>query len=151
MKKKLILVLGIQGSGKTYWSRNWAEEEPESRVRLNFDDIRKMLGKYWVPNRELLVKSIFYGALSEAMYSGYDIVIDNMSNLNPKHQEEYKKLVEEFNDEGEEWEYEIEYIQLNTPLETCLQRDSERDVPIGEEVIRNTYEKYRDILYSSSN
>lgn len=53
---KLILTIGIQGSGKSYWSKKWAEEDPENRVRLNYDDIRNMLGKYWVTNRENIVK-----------------------------------------------------------------------------------------------
>ena len=56
---KLILTIGIQGSGKSYWSKKWAEEDPENRVRLNYDDIRNMLGKYWVPNRENIVKHIY--------------------------------------------------------------------------------------------
>ena len=33
-----------------------------------------------------------------------------------------------------------------TPLEECIERDSKRPNPIGEEVIRKTYEKYKDIL-----
>ena len=76
--KEIILALGISGSGKTYWSKQWAEEDPEHRIRLNYDDIRCMLGKYWVPDkREQLVKDMFDYTLAQAMYMGYDIVIDN--------------------------------------------------------------------------
>lgn len=50
---KLILCRGIQGSGKTTWAKQWVLEDPEHRVRFNNDDIRNMLGKYWVPSREL--------------------------------------------------------------------------------------------------
>lgn len=32
------------------------------------------------------------------------------------------------------------------PLQDCIERDSKRPNPIGEEVIRKTYEKYKDIL-----
>lgn len=52
---KIILCRGIQGSGKTTWAKQWALEDPEHRVRFNNDDVRNMLGKYWVPNREVLV------------------------------------------------------------------------------------------------
>lgn len=50
---KIILCRGIQGSGKTTWAKQWVLEDPEHRVRFNNDDIRNMLGKYWVPSREL--------------------------------------------------------------------------------------------------
>ena len=33
-----------------------------------------------------------------------------------------------------------------TPLQDCIERDSKRPNPIGEEVIRKTYEKYKNIL-----
>ena len=70
---KIVLVLGISGSGKSYWSKQWAEEDPEHRIRLNYDDIRCMFGKYWVPDkREQLVKDTFMYALKQAMYMGYD-------------------------------------------------------------------------------
>lgn len=52
---KIILCRGIQGSGKTTWAKQWVLEDPEHRVRFNNDDIRNMLGKYWVPSREEIV------------------------------------------------------------------------------------------------
>ena len=53
---KIILCRGIQGSGKSTYSKKWAEEEPEKRLRYNNDDVRNMLGKYWVPSRESVVR-----------------------------------------------------------------------------------------------
>lgn len=35
---------------------------------------------------------------------------------------------------------------LFIPLQDCIERDSKRPNPIGEEAIRKTYEKYKDIL-----
>lgn len=155
MMKEIILALGISGSGKTYWSKQWAEEDPEHRIRLNYDDIRCMLGKYWVPDkREQLVKDMFNYALAQAMYMGYDIVIDNMSNLNPKHQEEYKKLIEENNswdDSGESVNlYQLKYKLFDTPVEVCIERDSKRLIPIGEKVIRQQWRQYRNAIIQTS-
>lgn len=84
---KIVLCRGIQGSGKTTWAKQWVLEDPEHRVRFNNDDIRNMLGKYWVTSREHLV-------------------------------------------------------------EVCIERDSKRENPIGEEVIRKTYERYKSIIES---
>ena len=78
---KIILTRGIQGSGKSTWAKKWVEEDPTHRVRWNNDDFRRMLGPYWIPEREYLVTESRSEFLSRAMLFGYDIVIDNM-NLN---------------------------------------------------------------------
>lgn len=146
---KLILVQGISGSGKTYWSKQWVEEDPEHRVRFNYDDIRCMLGKYWVPAREHLVKDIFFSGLETAMNCQYDIVIDNMSNLNPKHIKEYEDLVEAFA-VMPGIKYEIEFKLFDTPVEECIRRDSLREIPIGEKVIKEQWKRYRTYIISQS-
>ncbi len=142
--RKIILCRGIQGAGKTTWARQWVLEDPEHRVRFNNDDVRNMLGKYWVPNRENFVgrmKSLF---IWEAMRYGFNIIIDNM-NLNPREVENYKVFLSDWNSR-EETKYELEFRDFFTPLEVCIERDSRRPNPIGEEVIRKTYEKYKHII-----
>ncbi|WCF57018.1 polynucleotide kinase [Bacteroides phage PhiCrAssBcn10] len=140
---KLILCRGIQGSGKTTWAKQWVLEDPEHRVRFNNDDIRNMLGKYWVPSREHLVSDIKKDFMVSAMEFGYDIVIDNM-NLNPKEVEYYENLVD--STLGYMNCYSLEYKDFFIPLEVCIERDSKRENPIGEEVIRKTYERYKTII-----
>lgn len=41
---------------------------------------------------------------------------------------------------------ESQPIIMCFPLQECIDRDSKRPNPIGEEVIRKTYEKYKDII-----
>ena len=148
---KIILCRGIQGSGKTTWAKQWVLEDPEHRVRFNNDDIRNMLGKYWVPSREGLIKDLRGTFLWNSMFYGFDIVIDNM-NLNPKELEYYNKMLDNWNYPEVtiptivRQKYSLEFKNFFTPLEECIERDSKRPNPIGEEVIRKTYEKYKDIL-----
>lgn len=148
---KIILCRGIQGSGKTTWAKQWVLEDPEHRVRFNNDDIRNMLGKYWVPSREMLVNDLRRTFLWKTMFLGFDIVIDNM-NLNPKELEYYNRIINNWNNPAwilsdmVESKYELEIKNFFTPLEECIERDSKRLNPIGEEVIRKTYEKYKDII-----
>ena len=150
---KIILCRGIQGSGKTTWAKQWALEDPEHRVRFNNDDIRNMLGKYWVPSREDLVKDLRMTFICDAMFCGLDIVIDNM-NLNPKEIEYYNTILDSWNNpEGVvpdvvRPKYSLEFKDFFIPLQECIDRDSKRPNPIGEEVIRKTYEKYKYILES---
>ena len=150
MKHELIILQGIPSSGKTTWARNWVNEDSEHRVRFNRDDIRNMLGKYWVSSRESLINAIYESFLNQAMLEGYDIVLDNM-NLNQKTLTEIKETVEEFN----KWislspvdlHYDIKYQTFfDTSLKECITRDAKRENPIGEEVIRNIYNKYKDII-----
>ena len=116
-----------------------------------------MLGKYWVPKREPLVHSLKRQFIITSMKLGYDIVIDNM-NLNPKEVEFYEQYIDVHNQTVEElrkelrlnpqddFKYELEFKDFFIPLQECIERDSKRPNPIGEDVIRKTYEKYKDIL-----
>lgn len=145
---KIILCRGIQGSGKSTWAKQWVAEDPEHRVRFNNDDIRNMLGVYWVPTREPIIYGLRYHFLHSAMLYGYDIVIDNM-NLNDKEVEFYKRAVENYNNpkgvipDMVQSHYVLEFKDFRTPLEECIERDAKRPNPIGAEVITTTYNKYK--------
>ena len=143
---KIILTRGIQGSGKSTYAKNWVKEDPIHRVRFNNDDIRNMLGVYWVPEREGLVKQIKTNFLLNAMNQGYDIIIDNM-NLNPKEVDFYKEKIEEFYD-FEHKLYTLEFKDFFIPLEECILRDSFREHPIGEKVIKDTFNRYKSLIQS---
>lgn len=139
---KLILCQGIQGSGKSTFARKWASEDPEHRVRLNYDDLRNMLGVYWVPSREGMLKDIEQAFLSKAIQKNYDIIIDNM-NLNPKTIAYYEEWALKNN-------YEIQKILFDTPVEECIRRDAMRPNPIGEVVIKRTWNTYRNYIINES-
>ena len=141
---KIILTQGIQGSGKTTWAKAWVAEDPTYRIRINNDDITSMWGQpFGTPNlynrlaqfRQLMIKSF--------MEEGLDIVVDNM-NLSDNSIKEIEKLVEEYNSSVNFLpKYEIEYKDFTKiPLEICIERDSKREHPVGERVIRYTYNKY---------
>ena len=137
--RKLILTRGIPGSGKTFWAKAWSLEDPEHRIRLNWDDMRNMMGLYWVPSREPVNKALLRAGLFAAMgdSQGYDIVIDNM-NLNPKNWKEYEDIIRRHNAmSGSKIHYTLEFKDFfDTPLEECIKRDSLRTNPIGEKTIK---------------
>lgn len=141
--RKIILTRGIQGSGKSTFAKEWVLEDPEHRVRFNNDDIRNMLGKYWVPSREDLVSTIKMNFLIQATNFGYDIIIDNM-NLNPKEITFYKEFINSYNKGDHDKQYELEFKDFKTSLEICIERDSKRENPIGAGVITSTYNRYKD-------
>ena len=135
---KLIITRGLPASGKSTWAKQWVLEDPEHRVRINQDDIRLMLGKYWVPSREKLVQEIQFDAIIESLSRGFDVVIDN-TNLNNKVLDQFNRLIKTFED------YEIEYKDFfDTPLSVCIERDKNRDLQVTEKVIRSFYNNYKD-------
>lgn len=135
---KLIICRGLPASGKSTWAKQWVLEDPEHRVRINQDDIRLMLGKYWVPSREKLVQEIQFDAIIEALSREFDVVIDN-TNLNNKVLDQFNRLIKTFED------YEIEYKDFfDTPLSVCIERDKNRDLQVTEKVIRSFYNNYKD-------
>ena len=149
---KIVLCQGIQGSGKSTWALKWAQEDPEHRVRWNNDDFRNLMGKYWVPSREHVVREIREHFIKYNMTSQYDIVVDDM-NLNPKTIKYYKEAVELYNklqSNSARW-YTLEFKLFNTPLEVCIERDSKRENPIGKEVITETYNRYKEYLNAERN
>lgn len=136
---KLIICRGIPASGKTFWAKKWVLEDPEHRVRINQDDIRLMLGKYWVPSREKLVQEIQFDAIVKALSRGFNVVIDN-TNLNKKVLDQFDRLIKTYED------YEIEYKDFfDTPLSVCIERDKNRDLQVTEKVIRSFYNNYKNI------
>lgn len=142
---KFIICRGLPASGKSTWAKQWVLEDPEHRVRINQDDIRLMLGKYWVPSREKLVQEIQFDAIVEALCRKFDVVIDN-TNLNKKVLEKFDRLIKTFED------YKIEYKDFfNTPLSVCIERDKNRDLQVTEKVIRGFYNNYKDMYPLNGN
>lgn len=136
---KIIICRGIPASGKSTWAKQWVLEDPEHRIRINQDDIRNMLGKYWVPSREGLVSYINNAIITKAVSLNYDIIIDN-TNLNPKNTLYIEDIILLCNAK-----YTIEYKDFfDVPLSVCIERDKKRTNPIGEKVIRSFYNRYKD-------
>lgn len=147
-KRKLILCRGIQGSGKTFYAKKWADEDPEHRIRINNDDIRNMLGKYWVPEREPLVTQIKKSTALCAMAKGYDIIVDNM-NLNPKEVKWWEDLIHDtmIGHGVYQYQYDIESKDFfDISVDECIKRDSMRSNPIGEDTIRKTWNRYKHFI-----
>lgn len=148
--RKIILTRGIPGSGKSFWAKSWSLEDPEHRIRLNWDDMRNMMGLYWVPSREPVNKAMLQAGLLIAMTEGYDIVIDNM-NLNSKTWEEYEGIIKRHNAlSGSKNYYELEFKDFfDVSIEECIKRDSLRANPIGEKTIKEIWRKYKHLIQTT--
>ena len=155
--KKLLVLQGLPASGKSTYAVNWVNEDPEHRLRINQDSIRRMFGKYWLEDkiqlkkRESITSNITMELLKQSMFNQFDIVLDNM-NLNSKVLGTIEDYVNYFNMKFVDLQaYQIEYKLFKEPLQTLINRDSKRDISVGTNVITNLYNKYYDIINCSDN
>ena len=137
--KQVIVCQGLPASGKSTYANEWVLKDPVHRVCSN------MLGKYWVPEREPLVLAIQEQAIIEALEHDYDIIIDN-TNLKKELVDNYYSLTLAFGHH----EFRTKNF-FDTPLSVCIERDKIRENPVGEQVIRNFYNRYKDIYPLNGN
>ena len=146
--KRIILTRGIPASGKSTWAKQEVLKDPEHSIRINRDDLRNMCGKYWVPTREYYIEACKGIILISAMNFQFDTIIIDEMNLNPKESGELKGEIAMVNDsfKGGQDKYVVEIKDFtNIPLDVCLERDSKRENPIGENVIRGIFNKYKEL------
>jgi predicted kinase len=77
---ELHVTQGLSASGKSTWAKAWvAEDRRDTRVRMNRDDLRKMIRGHWTGNAndEDLISSMIDCGVRTALRSGLDVVIDN--------------------------------------------------------------------------
>lgn len=128
---------GLPASGKSTDAERWVKENPNGRIVIFRDEIRLMLGPYWVSGkREKLVSKIEDYSVVEGAKRGYDVTID-ATNLRLNADARFKKMLDEA---GVEYTFEVVDF-THVTVEECIRRDSLRVVdpngrgPVGEEVI----------------
>ena len=141
--KKIILTRGIPASGKSTWAKQEVLKDPKHSIRINRDDLRNMSGKYCVPTREKYILLCRNLLLNTAIYMNFNTIIIDDMNLNPRDIDYIIKAINIFNKVLKN-QYKIEFKDFtNVPLDVCLERDSKRENPLGEKVIRDIFNKYQ--------
>jgi predicted kinase len=133
MKRKIYITKGLPAAGKSYWAKNFVENNSDT-VRLNKDDIRKMLGGTFTNGKENAVLEMRDFAIGTLLSKNYNVIVDD-TNLHPKHE---ATIREKFADIAD-----IEIVSfLDVPLEECLKRDRIRPERVSESVIMDMYRKF---------
>jgi predicted kinase len=142
---KIIICRGLPGSGKSTWASQWVQEEPHKRIRINWDDMRKMFGGgikgFWVPKREKLplLSRTTHMLIHWAMEYNIDVIVDN-TNLNPDELDKLLNMVYSATVLGKRME--VYYKNFLTPVDQCIERDSHRERPVGSTLIKNMSNTY---------
>jgi len=135
----LFLMRGLPASGKTTSAEKQVKAN-QNVVRLNRDLLREMLHfNVYTPEKEKITKNVLYKIADVLLVSGVDVIVDD-TNLNPKTVEEWKQISAKHNTH-------LSFVDMETDVETCIQRDSERgDKSVGVNVIRNMAMEYLDYM-----
>lgn len=128
--KKLIILIGVPGAGKTTLAMKIVEKGFHC---LNADTIREELyGDAADQGDKEEVFSLFFKRLEETFSEGKNVIIDN-TNLNPKQR---KPIL----DKADRFGYnDIQLWLLDIPLEVCLSRNRSRDRVVPEDIVANMY------------
>ncbi len=133
---KLILLVGIPGSGKTTLSQRIIAKGFHC---LNADSIRQELyGDAITQGEPEKVFEIFFERLEAAMGEKKSIIVDN-TNLKPLHR---KQIL----DRAAKFAYDdVQLWLLDIPLATCLERNRNRERVVPEDAVTHMYnELYRN-------
>lgn len=128
---KLILTRGIPASGKSTWAKAWVQEDPDNRVRVNRDDLRRMLfgatdlKLAWA--QEVQVTEAERAIAKTALSKGKDVVVD-ATNLRAKFVRRWFELG-----------YPVEFKDFEVSLSEAIERNSGRYVPLPDDVIERFY------------
>jgi predicted kinase len=141
MRPTLCITRGIPASGKTTWALAWVDEDPTNRVRVNRDDLRKlMFNKYVIPyHQEKLVTEIQDRMVERLLKSGKSVVVDD-TNLRLKYAHSWRDLAHAV---GADFEVkDFTWVDLGE----CLRRDHDRELQghrsVGPDVVRDFYNRY---------
>lgn len=137
---ELIATVGLQASGKTTWARAWVDEDPEHRIRVERDDIRRMIGNGFVKANEKFVIDIRNNLIENGLKTGRSVVVSD-TNLPWRTLRELRTLAltngAEFN------------VQdfTDVSVDECVRRDLRRSYGVsgayvGERVIRDFHDRY---------
>lgn len=128
--KRLILMIGIPGAGKTTLAKRLIAK---GFHYMNADAIRaELYGDEANQGDKEEVFSIFFMRLEEALKQELDVVIDN-TNLNMKQRKPILDRCQQFG------YTDVQLWLLDVPLEICLQRNSQRERIVPEEIVANMY------------
>lgn len=138
---KLICTRGLPASGKSTWSIHLVESDHNQYVRIAADDIRKMLsGKaFWQePLRTKMtetIEKVVVEMVQRAIVKHPVVILDAMM-LSDKMLDMWRQWAQ-----NEGVEFEVKSF-LNVSLKELLNRDFNRKIPVGSEIIKSLYQKY---------
>lgn len=134
----LILLVGICGSGKTTYAKQYIETH-DNTIHLSSDKIRKELwGDEAIQGDNNEVFSLMQSRAINALNFGDNVIYD-ATNITRKDRSYIIALCPKF--------VKIEAHIIWAPIETCIERDAARKRTVGKEVIDKMLKRFQPVYY----
>lgn len=141
--KKVIVMRGLPGSGKSTWAKQMVREHPNSYKRINRDELRLMLDDGYTSNgNEKFVRQVRDMLITKALTDGKHVIVDD-TNLSDKSLTRIRQLVQEFNKTHND-EVTVEIKEMEATVGECIARDAGRERQVGEQVIRKMHRQHME-------
>lgn len=146
---KIIILVGVSGSGKSTWAFNYVKENPNTII-ISRDNIRMLLYGYNESNiknyynlsdlkeKEVEVTNFSDSLIWKAIREGKDIIVDN-THLEMKYINAYRKFA---------CLLELKFIDVT--LVDAIYQDLKRSKSVGETLIKKQFDRY-NALKSKTN
>jgi predicted kinase len=131
--KKIILLIGIPGSGKTTLAKRLLEKGFQI---ISADSIRlELYGNEGEQGDPRQVFAIFFERLKDLFSKDLDVVVDN-TNLKYQHRKEIIDVARQYSYE------EPQLWLLDVPLQVCIDRNLLRERNVGADIVSNMFKEF---------
>lgn len=135
---ELIITRGLPGSGKTKWTLEQIRRAPGAMVHVSRDLLRE--GVYGQSQLEAadesLVTDMQLSLIRQLLTRKKNVIADD-THLSLRSMEELYEVAQEF-----DGQVRIRIQDFPVDVKTCIQRDSQRANPVGENVIQAMADRY---------
>lgn len=135
--QEMVILRGLQGSGKSTFAHAWVAEDPDWRFRVNRDDLRKAgFNMYWGLSHHMegTISLVEEAVAKAALNAGLSVIID-ATNLRARSVRDWYKVADAAG-------VSVRVHDIDVPLEQCIENDVKREKKVGEEVIRSFSDRY---------
>lgn len=147
MSKKLILTVGISGSGKSTWAKEQWDKDPTNTIIVSRDTIRYMYGYteqtikeyYDRPDLNKLENQVTKyedNVIRQGLADNKTLIVD-ATHLRREYLERFKF-----------WNVPVDLKFFDVDLDTAIKRDANRSRVVGKEVIERQYRQYQSLKAS---
>lgn len=140
-KPKLILLVGIPGSGKTTYAKEYAQIH-DATIHISSDSIRyELYGDESIQGDSDTVFSLMQKRAVEALQSGKSVLYD-ATNMTRKDRSGIIAACPRY--------AHIEAHIIWAPIETCIERDANRERTVGKAVIDRMLKRFQAPYYDEN-
>lgn len=133
---KVIICVGIPGSGKSTWAKKEVAKDPLKWLRISNDDFRAMAnGSVFSTDYEKLVSHFRKYLIREGLKRNLNIIVDNV-NIDSRHYKDVCEIASSINKDIQVFE-KVFFIDK----EEAIKRDSLRESKVGSDVIERFWKK----------